>query len=292
VCRCSKTGAGTPTEATDLAAPRPRRATRERPLLRGDDARCGSALGRPRSPRFAYLAALGQRRSNRVGTSILRDCHERRSGPGTPGQLPAFTAGPPAPREDASQLIGVDNPRLSAPIGAMDPSRGGRFALWTDQAVAGGAGVADPLVRRRLRQRRSVPVRHGCRPDPVSLRRRHLSGPPGQRYNRSHWARDGSHVRQFILHSDPAIWIISNRGPAPQSAPLLVKQSPAPYLSFDRTLAGSACRWIDHPGAAPDPAANPRAPHGVVWWRGERNDANPNASPATVWGTWIFTESP
>jgi hypothetical protein len=92
--------------------------------------------------------------------------------------------------------------------------------------------------------------------------------------------------------SHPAIWVVSKRGGRPQSTPLLVQQSQAPYLSYDCLSAGSVCRWGDYSGAAPDPTANPWARRGVVWGAGEWNVLNPNPSLATAWRTWIFSATP
>jgi hypothetical protein len=164
--------------------------------------------------------------------------------------------------------------------------------LWTDQTIAGGAGSAirwyeiDPATDSLFQS--------------------------GTLASSSLWAFDGaispdrlvngmvtrfgdSMVLTFNTTSStnhPTIWIASKSGRRRQSTPLLVKQSQVPYLSDDCASSGSVCRWGDYSGAAPDPTANPSAPHGVVWGANEWNVANPSPSSATAWRTWIFTASP
>ena len=192
--------------------------------------------------------------------------------------IPAFSAAPPAPQEDASQLIGVDDPRLGQVIGAVDPSRHDRFALWTDQTVAGGAGSAihwfevDPATDSLLQSGTVASPTLWAFDGAIS---------PDRLVKGTTTRFGGSMVLTFDTSSStshPAIWITSKRGHAPQSTPLLVKQSLAPYLSFDCASAASVCRWGDYSGAAPDPTANPLAPHGVIWGDSEWNVANPNPS--------------
>jgi hypothetical protein len=206
--------------------------------------------------------------------------------------IPAFSAAPPAPQEGASQLIGVDDPRLGQVIGAVDPLRHHRFALWTDQTVAGGAGSAirwfevDAATNRLLQSGTVASPTLWAFDGAIS---------PDRLVNGKTTRFGDSMVLTFNTSSGashPAIWITSNRGRAPQSTPLLVRQSTSPYLSFDCASAASVCRWGDYSGAAPDPTANPLAPHGIVWGAGEWNVANPDPFGATAWRTWIFTASP
>jgi hypothetical protein len=212
----------------------------------------------------------------------------------SPTSIPvaAFAAASPVPQEGTSQLLDVGDPRLQQVVGAVDPSHKGRFALWTDQTVAGGAGSAirwfeinpatDSLFQSGTVASPTLWVFDGA----IS---------PDRLVNGGVTHFGGSMVLTFNSSSstsEPAIWIVSKRGRAPQSPPLLVQQSQVPYLSFDCATAGSVCRWGDYSGAAPDPAASRFAPHGVVWGANEWNAANPNPTGATAWRTWIFSASP
>jgi hypothetical protein len=206
--------------------------------------------------------------------------------------VPAFATAPPAAQEGASQLIDVGDPRLQQVVGAVDPSHHDQFALWTDQTVAGGAGseirwyeidpATDSLFQSGTVASPTLWAFYGA----IS---------PDRLVNGTTTRFGASMVLTFDTSSStshPAIWITSKRKRAPQSTPLLVKQSPAPYVSSDCTSAGSVCHWGDYSGAAPDPTAEPRGDRGVVWGAGEWNVANANPDFATAWRTWIFTASP
>ena len=206
--------------------------------------------------------------------------------------IPAFSAAPSAPQEGATQLIDVGDARLGQVIGAKDPRRHDRFALWTDQTVAGGAGSA--IRWFEVNPANDSLFQSGTVASPT-LWAFYGAISPDRLVNGTTRRFGDSMVLTFNTSSatsHPAIWITSKRGAAPPSKPLLVKQSQAPYLSFDCASPASVCRWGDYSGAAPDPAASPRAPHGVVWGAGEWNVANNNPSFATAWRTWIFTASP
>jgi hypothetical protein len=205
--------------------------------------------------------------------------------------VPAFATAPPAPQQGTSQLLDVGDPRLQQVVGAVDPSRHRRFALWTDQTVAGGAGsvirwyeidpATDTLFQSGTVANSSLSAFYGAiSPD------RLVNGPV---------ARFGDSMALTFNTSSstshPAIWVVSKRGHKRQSTPLLVQQSQVPYLSVSCD-AEQKCRWGDYSGAAPDPAANPAAHHGVVWGAGEWNVANPDPSLGPAWRTWVFTVSP
>lgn len=206
--------------------------------------------------------------------------------------IPAFNAAPPAPQQGASQLIGLDDPRLNQVVGAVDPLHQGRFALWTDQTVAGGAG--SEIRWFEIDAASNTLFQSGTVASPTWWA---FDGAisPDRLVNGAVRRFGGSMVLTFNTSStasEPAIWIISKRGPAPQSTPLLVHQSPAPYISFECASEGSVCRWGDYSGAAPDPITSATGARGVVWGAAEWNVANPNPTGATAWRTWVFTASP
>jgi hypothetical protein len=203
-----------------------------------------------------------------------------------------FTGAPPAPQAGTSQLIDLVDARLNGVIGAVDPSRAGKFALWTQHTVAGGAGSMirwyeiDPssnsLFQSGAVASSTLWVYNGA----IS---------PDRLVNGSVAKFGGSMVLGFNTSSSTthiAIRAVSKVGTGPQSAPLLIKSSKYPYISYDCSTAGSTCHWGDYAGAEPDPAANPTATHGAVWGADEWNVANPNPTGGTAWRTWEFTASP
>jgi hypothetical protein len=210
----------------------------------------------------------------------------------SPASIPvtAWETAPPAPQEGTSLLLDVGDPRLHQVVGAVDPSHDGRFALWTDQTVAGGAGAAirwyeiDPATNTLFQSgtvaNSSLWTFYGAiSPD------RLVNGPVARFGDSMVLTFDSSSPT-----SHPAIWVVSKRGREPQSTPALVRQSQVPYQPAG--CPGELCRWGDYSGAAPDPTASPSARHGVVWGTGEWNGANPNPSGGPGWRTWIFTASP
>jgi hypothetical protein len=206
--------------------------------------------------------------------------------------VPAFENPPPAPQVGASQRIDLVDARLGEVVGAVDPSRSGKLALWADHTVAGGAGSTirwyeiDPstndLFQSRTVQGSTLWMYNGT----IS---------PDRLVNGSTHKFGDSMVLTFNTSSSTThinIKAVSKVGSAPQSAPVLVKRSPASYVSYDCPAAGATCHWGDYSGAAPDPAASPTGTHGVVWAANEWNVANPNPTGGTSWRTWIFTASP
>jgi hypothetical protein len=186
----------------------------------------------------------------------------------------------------------VGDARLEEVVGAIDPSRAGKFALWTDHTVAGGAGSemrwyeidpsTDGLLQSGRVQRSTLWAYDGtASPDRLVIGSTHKFG--------------DSMVLTFNTSSSSThvkIWVASKIDSAAQSAPVLVKGSTAPYPSSDCASAGSACRWGDYSGEAPDPTASPTGSHGVVWGANEWNVANPNPTTGMAWRTWILTASP
>lgn len=203
-----------------------------------------------------------------------------------------FTAAPSAPQQGASQSINVGDPRLQGVVGALDPSRAGKFALWTQHTVAGGAGS----MIRWYEIDPSAPglFQSGTVQSPT-LWEYNGAISPDRLVNGSIHKFGDAMVLAFNTSSSTtniAIQIVSKIGSASQSTPVLVKASAAPYLSFDCVDTNSTCHWGDYSGAAPDPKANPTGSHGVVWAANEWNTTNPNPTSGTAWRTWIFTASP
>jgi hypothetical protein len=204
--------------------------------------------------------------------------------------VPPWETAPPASQQGTSLLLDAGDSRLHQVVGAVDPSHDGRFALWNDQTVAGGAGAAirwyeiDPVNNTVFQSgtvaNSKLSVFYGA----ISPDR--LVRGPVERFG-------DSMALTFNASSPtthPAIWVVSKRPGKPQSTPALVKQSHVPYLPF--ACPEEKCRWGDYSGAAPDPTASPSGRHGVVWGAAEWNGTNPNPAGGPGWRTWIFTASP
>jgi hypothetical protein len=209
-----------------------------------------------------------------------------------PISVPGYGNAPSAPQLGASRLIVVGDARLEEVVGAIDPSRAGKFALWTDHTVGGGAGSEirwyeiDPSTNGLLESGKVQSPTLWAYDGTIS---------PDRLVNGSTRKFGDSMVLTFNTSSSSThvkIWVVSKIDSAAQSAPVLVKGSTAPYLSSDCAAAGSSCHWGDYSGEAPDPTASPTGAHGVVWGANEWNVANPNPTTGMAWRTWIFTASP
>jgi hypothetical protein len=54
--------------------------------------------------------------------------------------VPTYAPPANAPQKDGAYLIDTSDARLTQAVAAFDPSTGGRFVVWTQHAIAGGAG--------------------------------------------------------------------------------------------------------------------------------------------------------
>jgi hypothetical protein len=90
-----------------------------------------------------------------------------------------------------------------------------------------------------------------------------------------------------------AIQMVSKLGANPQSAFVLVKQSPGKNVDFACRGGGtgSVCRWGDYSGATPDPAATLTGGTGRVWLSNEWNVASVNNDDIDG-RTWNWSATP
>ena len=89
----------------------------------------------------------------------------------------------------------------------------------------------------------------------------------------------------------PAIQMVSKRTTNPQSAFVMIKQSPGPDEGFDCFQLGR-CRWGDYAGAVPDPIIPSRnSPTGKVWLSNMWATGQIDPTKAT-WRTWNWGALP
>jgi hypothetical protein len=209
-------------------------------------------------------------------------------GTGTPVGIPSYSHPPSAPQQGTNALLDTLDARFTQGMSSIHPALG-TVVLWTQHAIAGGAGSVvryygvDPSIPRRVLgtvSNDSLYVFNGA----IS----------SDRANDGVTAAFGnSIVVGFSTSSSstfPAIGMVSRIGTQPQSGFVRVKQS----LGFNQDHScpgGGVCRWGDYSGANPDPIADPLAAHGVVWLANQWND------PAGMrhdnkWRTWIWAASP
>jgi hypothetical protein len=171
-----------------------------------------------------------------------------------------FQAPPNAPQQGTSNKLDTLDGRITHAVSGFDPTFG-TTTVWTAHTVLGGAGSAihwyevDPAA--------GALVRVGVAADP-SLYVFNAGISNDRTCTAAQCAHGDSMALGFTTSSGsayPAIQMVSRTGADPQSAFVLIKQSP----TFAKGFTCSPCRWGDYGGATPDPAASLVALHGSVW---------------------------
>jgi hypothetical protein len=180
----------------------------------------------------------------------------------------SYSLPPPAPQSGTSKTFDTLDGRLTQAVSAIDPSRSGKVAIWTQHTVAGGAGArirwyeinpATPaLFQSGSASSSSLYVFNGA----IS---------PDRAVNGTAVAFGNSMVLGFDTSSASAfeaIQMVSKIGTAAQSGFVLIRQSAGRNVDFS---CAPVCRWGDYAGATPDPGASTTAAHGQVWLTSEYN---------------------
>jgi hypothetical protein len=200
-------------------------------------------------------------------------------------QAGTTASGQPAP------LLDTLSGKLTQAYGAIDP-RVRHMAIWTAQAVSGGAGSEvrwyeiDP-VRLRLDQA-------GVVSDPA-LHTFFFSGTlaPDRAINGRRGRFGSNMVLGFDQSSttiDVQIAMVSKVGAKVQSAPVVVQTSPSPNVDANCFGARGACRWGDYSSASPDPTPG-KSRIGRVWLTNEWNVASTDDNDID-WRTWNWVAAP
>lgn len=190
--------------------------------------------------------------------------------------VPTYSLPPNAPQCQGGRPLDTLDGRLEHAVAGRDPVHA-QFGFWTAHAVVGGAGVeerwyeinpfANSIIQSGKATHPSLYVWNGA----ISPDRR--VGPDGSAFG-------GNMVMGFNTSNATtcsAIQMVSKVGNNPQSAFVLVKQSPGVNWDNICTQFGF-CRWGDYSGANPDPVADMTQPTGRVWLTNEWNVASLNNS--------------
>lgn len=189
----------------------------------------------------------------------------------------------------AFQLDTLDG-RLMHSVVATDPLKGGT-ALWTANAVSGGAGsqvrwYEINVAAHSLFQSGTVSSSLNVFNPAISPDRAVVTG------GTSAFGSDMVlGVTTSSSSANPADQMVSKIGSGAQSGLALVHASPGNDQGFDCIQLGF-CRWGDYSGATPDPAASQTNPTGRVWLTqmfSTGGGVNPNAAE---WGTWNWEATP
>jgi hypothetical protein len=180
----------------------------------------------------------------------------------------SYSLPPPAPQSGTSKTFDTLDGRLTQAVSAIDPSRSGKVAIWTQHTVAGGAGA-------RIRWYEINPATPALfQSGSVSSSTLYVFNgaiAPDRVVNGTSVAFGNSMVLGFDTSSSSAfeaIQMVSKIGTAAQSGFVLIRQSAGRNVDFS---CAPVCRWGDYAGATPDPGASTTAAHGQVWLTSEYN---------------------
>jgi hypothetical protein len=206
--------------------------------------------------------------------------------------VPHYEVPANAPQSGTTQLIDTMDTRLTHAVAGYDP-RLDATAIWTAHTVFGGAGAE---VRWFEINTATTPAlsQTGTVTDPeLYVFNGAISSDRAADDATTPSAVTGRNMVMGVNTSSgatfSAIKMVSQRGTAPQSGVVVIKQSAGPYADF---ACGSSvpdvCRWGDYGGASPDPLS---ANGGQVWLSNEWNEPMTDGSTPT-WRTWNWSARP
>jgi hypothetical protein len=170
--------------------------------------------------------------------------------------VPTYTFPPNAPQQGSINRIDTLFGENTQAVAAVDPGHGGKFALWTQHAVRGGAGA-------EVRWYEINPATHSLiqRGKATSPSLFQFNGAISPNRQVKGTTRNGGSAMVMNYNTSsastrPGIRMVSKVGGGARSAPVLIKGSPGQLSGFDCDAATRFCRWGDYAGATPDPSAN------------------------------------
>jgi hypothetical protein len=207
--------------------------------------------------------------------------------PGSSRSVPSYDVPADAPQKNTTNVLDTLDGRLTNAVSAIDPSQGGKRALWTQHTVAGGAGAEVRWYELNI----SGPgmLQSGKVTDPSTYNFNAAISP--DRAVDQTTAQFGDSMVMGYSSSSPTLYpqvrMVSKVGAAPQSPEVVVRSSDTFYRGPD--CVGSSCRWGEYAGATPDPI--PASGSSRVWLV---NQFAIRPSPVDVpgWRTWNWIAVP
>jgi hypothetical protein len=251
-----------------------------------DNNKAGWVLTRPASLPATSLGIFKVTRNDTTGAPIIQN-------PGSIVTVPSYTPPTNAPQKDTSFLIDSGDTRLTQAVAAIDPSKGDNLHVWTQHAVAGGAGAMERWYE--IHPGTQTVVRTGTVQSP-SLFVYNGAISPDRAVNGATKAFGQNMILGFntsSLTTYPAIRMVGKRGNDAVSPFVLVRSSPGHNLDFACPIIGF-CRWGDYAAATPDPLASPTGTRGRVYLTNNWTaDADLTGGTAGVsWRTWNWAARP
>jgi hypothetical protein len=183
---------------------------------------------------------------------------------GTPITVPSYTVPANAPQNGSGRTLDTLDSRLTQAVAAIDPDRGNLVHVWTQHAVAGGAGSMERWYEIKIST--ATVAQTGVLSYP-GLFAFNGAISPDRQVNGATSAFGSNMVLGYNTSSTatyPAVRVVSKRGTDTVSALVVVRASPGPDVDFACAGATAVCRWGDYSAATPDPAPAGGAT-GAVW---------------------------
>lgn len=207
--------------------------------------------------------------------------------PGSSRRVPSYDVPADAPQKNSANLLDTLDGRLTQAVSAIDPSQGGKQALWTQHTVAGGAGAEVRWYEFNLSG--SGLLQSGKVSDPSTFNfnaaispDRAVSGATGQFGDGMVMGYSSSSPSMF-----PQVRMVSKVGAASQSSPVVVQPSGTFYRGPG--CGGGLCSWGGYAGATPDPTPGPGPSQA---WLVNQFAYNPGTPTAEGWKPWNWVASP
>jgi hypothetical protein len=200
--------------------------------------------------------------------------------------VPSYTFPPSAPQKGQLRRIDTLDARNTQAQAGVDPGRGGKFAIWTQHTVRGGAGA-------QVRWYEINPATHTLfqsgRATSSALYEFNGAISPNRQVMGATKSGGNAMVMNFNTSSAttfPSIKMVSKIGAGAQSGQVAVFNGTKPLGGFD-CFAANPCRWGDYAAATPDPSTANR-----IWQVSQYGVGSASlAGPATS-RTWNFVAKP
>lgn len=202
--------------------------------------------------------------------------------------VPSFGIPANAPQSGTSATLDTSDTRFPQAVAAVDPVHGGKLRIWTQHAVAGGAGSAQRWYE--INPRAATLVQSGTVKN-ASLFLFDGAISPDRVVNDTAKSYGGNMVMSFVTSGSatfPTIQMVSKRADLRMSSMVSVHASPGADTDF--TCTPPPCRWGDYAAATPDPAASTTGQTGVVWLTSMWTLRSSSAT--TAWQTWNWSAKP
>jgi hypothetical protein len=168
--------------------------------------------------------------------------------------VPSYPVPANAPQQGSTNRIDTSDGRTTQAVAANDPGHGGKFALWTQHTVKGGAGAE---VRwYEINTANHSVIQKGTATD-GSLFDFNGAIAPNRRVNGTTRTGGNAMVMNFNSSSSaalPDVRMVSKFAGHAQSSQIVVTNSTGQLSGFDCDAASHLCRWGDYAAVTPDPS--------------------------------------